>query len=459
MNFKWFFFLIFINISYILNEIRFIFNIFTHGAKASPIKPDSNTDILGNTWHGNGELTPIGLRTEYLLGHRNRQKYADFLNTHYTPEEVYILASDVNRTITSALAHMDGLYPPTTGPVIDTNRTAIAVPPVYIANVTDITSELGVSAIGYDAQVFPVHTIPSDSHEFHLHKGFACRSVGRIIYHNRKKEKVSNFVQVYKDKYSAALIKALNLKDRQFDNFYIVNEISSAFVAGMIEGKDFKYLEDAGINLIAFNHTSYQSLKMEMLDINFGDESQFVGHMSMSPIHRSMIKWMDTRIDYDSKGIGYVPYKAPKMVLLSAHDADVYGMQVFLEYVFPLTVKGEKFVPFSASSLHYQLHRSSMAKGYNYTDYFVDIFHDDTILASINYDEFRSTILEKAYTQTWIDHYCGFGSSMFTENDIAMFVISAFLAATSLTLLIIMVIMCCQRREDIKRASYDNIMI
>jgi hypothetical protein len=54
---------------------------------------------------------------------------------------------------------------------------------------------------------------------------------------------------------------------------------------------------------------------------------------------------MDTILDYDSCGLAYEPYKAPKYVILSAHEGDVIGMQVFLKKLFPSRFEEIKFKP------------------------------------------------------------------------------------------------------------------
>lgn len=49
---------------------------------------------------------------EYELGKYIRNRYKDFLSPTYSPDEVYIRSTDVDRTLMSAESNLAGLYPP-----------------------------------------------------------------------------------------------------------------------------------------------------------------------------------------------------------------------------------------------------------------------------------------------------------------------------------------------------------
>ena len=88
---------------------------FRHGAR-SPTKLDENgTDALGVKWSAPGELTGVGKRMQYLLGLRNRKRYITgkdkFLSEQYDPHEILNFSSNVNRTIQSVGAQIQGFYP------------------------------------------------------------------------------------------------------------------------------------------------------------------------------------------------------------------------------------------------------------------------------------------------------------------------------------------------------------
>jgi hypothetical protein len=454
--------LILIEISVIYSKLRFVFEMYRHGARSAFVD-SNNTDIFNTQWEGDGESTPIGMRMHYLLGYRNRLKYTGFLSGNYTPCEIYIMSTDVNRTIMSAQAQLDGLYPPSTGPEIPSNKTNIAVPPLDIPNFLNITNDLQNDALKYRSQVFPIHVIPTDSREFYLQNPDHCPAVGAFIEQNLNNQTVINFTQSYKEKYSKPLIEALNFSDSQFDSFEFINDLSDAFVAGSTEGKNYTFLEKVGINLTEFNETAYECLYMNMFQVYYGDSDLFVGSMAMSPTHRDVIEWMDTRVDYDSKNMTYVTFKAPKLVMLSGHDSTLAAMQTYLRYIFPHMLTEYVYVPY-ASSLYYELNRIDTAQGYDYSDYYVDVIFNNRTMFSINYDDFRTAILNNSYTQEYIDHFCGFSQPptppLPPDNTInyILLIFTICLAVLSIGLIITVVILCCKKKNKETFVPYQSIV-
>jgi hypothetical protein len=77
---------------------------------------------------GIGELTPLGMHQEYLLGQSLRTRYVEelrLLPQRYHYNSIYVRATNYNRTIMSAMAFLCGLYPPGTGPLLDDGKPAL----------------------------------------------------------------------------------------------------------------------------------------------------------------------------------------------------------------------------------------------------------------------------------------------------------------------------------------------
>ncbi len=92
---------------------------------------------------GLGELTPLGINQEYLLGKSFRTRYVEqlgFLPPKYKDNSIYARSTNINRTIISAQSFLCGLYPPYTGPLLDN----------------------GTPALPYGYQPIPVRTVPED---------------------------------------------------------------------------------------------------------------------------------------------------------------------------------------------------------------------------------------------------------------------------------------------------------
>ena len=97
------------------DKLIFVATHFRHGARA-PMNVDSEyKDHIKEKWLNPGELTGVGQRMHYLLGLRNRIRYITgnytFLSKNFDSHEILIYSTPFNRSILSAYAQMQGLYP------------------------------------------------------------------------------------------------------------------------------------------------------------------------------------------------------------------------------------------------------------------------------------------------------------------------------------------------------------
>ncbi|VDN93238.1 unnamed protein product [Brugia pahangi] len=82
-----------------------------HGDR-TPINllPNDNKE----SWEiGLGELTVDGIWQAYHLGKLLRQRYDGFLSKTFKTSEIYVRSTDINRTLMTANAVLQGLYPQT----------------------------------------------------------------------------------------------------------------------------------------------------------------------------------------------------------------------------------------------------------------------------------------------------------------------------------------------------------
>lgn len=130
-----------------------------------------------------GELTCMGMRQHFLIGSELRQRYVvnqEVISGQFNESQVWLQSSDVNRTLMSAESQITGLFPQ--GPSIDIDLADAFIPPIQIPDLSNQLDALGTSALPYQRQSFPVHTVPS-AEDLMLRPVKACQAI--VNYNNQ----------------------------------------------------------------------------------------------------------------------------------------------------------------------------------------------------------------------------------------------------------------------------------
>ncbi|XP_065172701.1 prostatic acid phosphatase-like, partial [Atheta coriaria] len=89
------------------STLKSVVVVYRHGDR-TPVDPYPNDPYLNKSYWpvGFGQLTNVGKEQHYEFGAWLRTRYNDFLPKDYSESDIYIRATDVDRTLMSAQANL-----------------------------------------------------------------------------------------------------------------------------------------------------------------------------------------------------------------------------------------------------------------------------------------------------------------------------------------------------------------
>lgn len=149
-----------------LGELKFVYQLTRHGARApSSGKPQGST-ITKDDWKIRfGDLTQVGERQHYLLGLKNYKYYQSigFLSKDYDPTEISVMSTDFNRTMMSAASEVVGYYPFYKLKNLTTQEQVYAKTPFEFKGQIDAIKNLKESTIPFGYTPIPIHVGTTDA--------------------------------------------------------------------------------------------------------------------------------------------------------------------------------------------------------------------------------------------------------------------------------------------------------
>ena len=404
-----------------------------HGARA-PNSLDVNgtgKDMFGIKWTAPGELTPMGKRMQYLLGLRNRQRYIidkkDFISEVYDPHEISVYSSDINRTLQSAVSHIQGFYPVFlhNGEKLEPEQCDKAIPPLDISNITEIEEQkriLNDSALPYYMNIVPIHFV------FFRNTTYNCSLKLRDIFLNNLNNSISlkEIVAEFNEKYYEQLKDIFPLKVVNDSlNFTFMVGFCDCFIADYREGK----------NLSVFLETS-KMLEEDILEIcdrimtiNFRDIYYLEDKKNESILFqnslvlRDMINFMKRRVDDDIKldlsKKNLSDFSKPKLVIMTGHESTLSAQETYFLRFFDLGLKAYNY-PYYASQLTYEIIREdvddNMRSKLKYSNYTLKYYFNDDIIMSIPFDQFVEKVEKSIWSLEDIYNFCYGENATIIEN-------------------------------------------
>jgi hypothetical protein len=178
-----------------------------------------------------GELTPAGLRQQYLIGTQMRYLYLtqqNLITANVSLSQVYILSTDADRTLMSAEAQALGLYPPGTGISLNDAQIQQAVPPISVSNLAQLQADLGSAALPAYASALPIHGVETNSSIILRPFDGGCQRVSEFRTRVLQSSAVAEILAAYPSTMSALeAATGLNATEVQSELYYIYDSVEA----------------------------------------------------------------------------------------------------------------------------------------------------------------------------------------------------------------------------------------
>jgi len=446
--------LLLLNLVLIKTELKFVYEVFRHGAR-SPWAPgnkginETRQDIYGEYWFNSlpgleSELTSMGMRQHYLLGYKMRSKYVDtgFLDKSFNMSQLLIFSTNINRTILSAQSQLFGIYPPGTGNQIFANQSILAIPPGNpIPDLDKILTELQNNSLLFGGQVFPVHLFEEKYEALFLPS--RCPPFADELKKNEKNEEILAYIKEFNATYYEKLQKVLGFKDKNYltipDNLLV---ISDTYVANYFEGRKLLSLVNAGIDLDEFYKQTKTYLRLNMLK-NFGDKELKMAKVTVSKILAVLIDNLDWVVEMENKGKDADWTKRQKFLMHSMHDTNLYALlTLFNETLKTGVLEYSQF----ASNMIFEFEKPTTNKTEKYvnSDFNLTITYNDRLIYSSTYDKFRDIINPQLMSNEQIDNFC----NLTPGEDHLLYIIIIIVLSVVVIIQLIAIIFVVRKRQS-----------
>ena len=401
-------------------KLLFVWEHFRHGARDPYIQVDPITwiDFIGVQWKSQGELNSIGLRSHYLLGAATKKKYNDFLSETFDPNEIFIISTDVNRTIVSAMANLQGIYNNLTTQNLTENQINLSkinnLNETYQNKINEKINELKAGRIQNGINIIPIHIFSKLGLQFKLNDEAYCPGIKKYKDEAKNLEKVkeilNDFYKYTNDSYGENIFEFMNVSVES-DPRYIWEDsnlyyICDSYIADYVFGREMPHIKNTGIDMEEFYYHCLNHSFIDTYYVNYGLPPTKASYLTVSPMFRSIFNYMDRRIyineHNDSKEINS---SSPKFVIYSGHDSTVGAVDVFLKNEFNISYENPEYT----TSQIFELWQID-------NEYHIRYLYNQKEKAIYKYNDFKMKTLDKLLSQNQVEEEC-FGNNRIIEKE------------------------------------------
>ena len=394
------------NSCYSSNKLIFAMIHFRHGARASTFS--GNVDSMGEYWENSGQLTGVGERMHYLLGLRNRKRYiknAKLLSEKYKLKELRVISTGVNRTILSALSHLQGLYPQTENirEILNEFQLNMSYPPLSLNNseIEEELNQLNNSSLPNNMTLIPFEIINSTSFLLSFAQT-GCQ--GALNYSSRSNTEGCYLIESeFNKKFSLQMNKFLNKENYNY-SFTAIARMCDTFIADYTDGRNMTRLKEAGVNFLDLYNLCLKTIGIYYSEYIIRTDEIFF--LEGTEIMELLINYVKKSINDDINGKNI----EPKMLIYSGHDITISKQEFFLIKAFGLNMSSYQF-PTYGSQLSFEIERNNNNNNRNYSDYIISYYFNDELLLKMTVDKFFNKIEPNIWSQEKINNFCSYNIS------------------------------------------------
>ena len=369
------------------NNLHFVFEHFRHGARTPTkyVNTQTLTDIFGQSWDGNGELTQTGIVQQYILGLQDKKAYGNFYNENFDPREFLVYSTNLNRTLMSAQAHLAGMFSDQSVSLPDLPKEMY--PPIDVSfQLNGTMNYVPVPIHTYEERVVAGEKVIELTMNFD--RDVNCPKIKELRDKNKSFPKLNEFIETFNKNFSEFFKQHYNTKTTL--DFSTIHYICDAYISNYFHRVALKLPENTDDK--RFLDICYDFETIKQFDVEQGNLSKDAGTISSSSTMRKMLKWMEARIEVNDPA--NVSYTKPKFVIYSAHDTTLSAMQRFLIDAFGITYI---YPPYS-SVMHFELRK--------YDQFHVVYYFNLQTVLNVTFTEFKEKVLSKAWTDEDVYDYC-----------------------------------------------------
>ena len=403
-------------------KLLFVWEHFRHGARNPYTHVNKTTwiDFIGVQWKNQGELSPLGIRSHYLLGISTKYKYKNFLSKSFDTNEIFIISTDVNRTILSAMANLQGIYKNNTTPNLTieqiNNAKIRGLNQSYERKINEKIEELKKSYIKYGISIIPIHLFSKVGLQFKLNDDNYCPGVAKFKNESKNQEEVkrnvNEFVKNTNKTFGKYIFQFMNVSGEKTPNYLYKNNnlyyICDSFIADYFNGRDMPHINNTGIDMDKFYYHCLNYTIIYSYYIYYGLPPTKLSYLTVSPIFRTIFNYFDRRIKLFNESLeNKIEPSSPKFVIYSGHDSTMAGIDVFLKAEFNIEYDNPEYT----NSQLFEL-------WYNKSGFFVKYLYNQKEKAVYELNNFKEKVNQKLLPESEIKEICGINNDKKSIDNI-----------------------------------------